>query len=623
MFYTNRNTPRSLILAIDVLIVVFSIFIAYLLRFNFHIPTSELKLLPIAFLIIVTTRFLSFLLSKIFAGIIRYTETQDILRVFYVSAIGTILISAFTFGYYFSQHLYLIPRAVIIIEFISTSVGLVLFRLLVKVAYNELRSPNSEKRNIIIFGAGEAGFITKSTLTRETGIKNNIIAFFDDDRKKTGKTIDKIPIKSGSELNTFIESNLIDLAIIAVQNINPTRKKEIAEICLAKNIKVQDLPPVSKWINGELSLKQIKDINIVDLLERDEIKLNEDLLVENYSGKKIMVTGAAGSIGSELVRQIARLNPGLIIVYDQAETPMFNLEMELISNGISRFEMVIGDIRDKERLRLAIKTFTPDVVLHAAAYKHVPLMENNPAEAVKTNIFGTRNLADLCDELGVKKFIMVSTDKAVNPTNVMGATKRVAEIYIQTLNKKSSTRFITTRFGNVLGSNGSVIPLFKKQIEERQPITITHPEVTRFFMTIPEASQLVLEAGASGNGGEIFVFDMGKSVKIVDLAKKMIQLSGLTLGKDIELRFTGLRPGEKLYEELLATEENTIPTHNKKILKAKVRDYEPDEVGAWLTKIEEVITNGNNYDIVSVIKKIVPEFKSNNSTFEALDKIDG
>ncbi len=619
MFYTNRNTPRSLILSIDVLIVIISILAAYLLRFNFHIPESELILLPKAFIIIVSTRFVTFILSKIFAGIIRYTETQDILRVIYISAIGTLLISAFTLIYHGFFSVYLIPRAVLVIEFISTSIGLVLFRLLVKVAYNELRNPSTEKRNIIIFGAGEAGFITKSTLTRDSGVKNNIIAFFDDEKKKTGKTIDKIPIKNGSQLDDFLETNHVDLAIIAVQNIKPSRKKEIAEICLSRNIKVQDLPPVSKWINGELTAKQMKDINIVDLLEREEIKLNTDLIIENYTGKRVMITGAAGSIGSELVRQIVKFNPSLVIAFDQAETPLYHLEMEMSSSGTGRIEYVIGDIRDKERIMLTLKTYSPHVVLHAAAYKHVPLMENNPAEAVRTNVFGTKNLADACHEMQIEKFIMISTDKAVNPTNVMGATKRVAEIYVQTLNKKSETMFVTTRFGNVLGSNGSVIPLFKKQIEERQPITITHPEVTRYFMTIPEASQLVLEAGASGKGGEIFVFDMGKSVKIITLAKKMVQLSGLTLGKDIELRFTGLRPGEKLYEELLATEENTMPTDNKKIMKARVRDFDDAEVESWIGELFSAISSSNNLKIVTVLKKIVPEYKSKNSTFETLD----
>jgi FlaA1/EpsC-like NDP-sugar epimerase len=620
MFYKNRNTPRSLILAIDTLIVFFSVFTAYLLRFNFNIPSSELDLLPQAILVILTIRLISFLLSKIFAGIIRYTEIQDVIRVIAVVFFGSVLITISSFVIFNLTDFYIIPRAVIIIEFITTSLSLIFFRLIVKITYNELQASNKSVRNIAIFGAGEAGVIAKRALSKEPGIDNKVIAFFDDSQSMVGKKIEGITIISGTLLSNYIEEHQIDTVVIAVQNISPKRKSQIAEICVEKGITVKDIPPISSWINGELSAKQIKNINITDLLERDEINLNLDQIQKSYQGKIILVTGAAGSIGSEIVRQLIHFKPAKLILFDQAETPLHNLELEFTATTKTPIEYVIGDIRDFNRLNKLFTIYKPQIVFHAAAYKHVPMMENNPAEAIMTNVLGTKNLADVSMKFSIETFIMISSDKAVNPTNVMGASKRIAEMYIQSLNNKNEKlKFITTRFGNVLGSNGSVIPLFKKQIEERQPITITHPEITRYFMTIPEASQLVLEAGATGKKNEIYVFDMGKSVKIYDLARKMIKLYGLELGKDIQIIFTGLRPGEKLYEELLSNQENTLPTENKKILKAKVREIDSN---GTQSKIENLITlaqgNDNNL-IVSKMKEIVSEFKSKNSVYESLD----
>jgi len=364
----------------------------------------------------------------------------------------------------------------------------------------------------------------------------------------------------------------------------------------------------------------LKKIRIEDLLGRDVIELNNNELTKELTSSTILVTGAAGSIGSGLVHQIARYKPQRIVLLDQAESPMYDLQFELNQQFPTlAFELVMGDIANEERMRKLFAHFRPEIVFHAAAYKHVPMMELNPAEAIQTNVRGTKLLADLSMELGVKKFIMISTDKAVNPTNVMGASKRIAEIYVQKMNEQAKTQFITTRFGNVLGSNGSVIPLFQKQIENGGPVTITDERITRFFMTIPEACQLVLEAATMGKGGEIFVFEMGKSVKIVDLAKKMIQLSGLELGKDIELAFTGLRPGEKLYEELLANEENTMPTHHQKILIAKTR-VENDEQLAAIQALIDLSVQQENEAIVRQMKKIVPEFISNNSEYQKLDK---
>jgi FlaA1/EpsC-like NDP-sugar epimerase len=378
---------------------------------------------------------------------------------------------------------------------------------------------------------------------------------------------------------------------------------------------------VAKWINGELSFNQIKGINIEELLERDPIKLDNGLINEQLSNKTILITGAAGSIGSELARQCAKFNPALLVLLDQAESPLHELELEFNEkSNLKKHEVVIGDVRNKERMHNVFNTFKPQIVFHAAAYKHVPMMENNPSESILTNILGTKTVADLAAEFKVEKFVMISTDKAVNPTNVMGASKRIAEIYTQSLGKISNTKFITTRFGNVLGSNGSVIPRFKKQIEEGGPITITHPDITRFFMTIPEACQLVLEAGCMGKGGEIFVFDMGQSVKIVDLARKMIKLSGLKEDRDIKIIYTGLRPGEKLFEELLASSENTLRTHHQQILVGKVREYEFAEVTQFINELISLFNTQDNTRIVSKMKDIVPEFVSNNSVFQTLDK---
>jgi FlaA1/EpsC-like NDP-sugar epimerase len=486
--------------------------------------------------------------------------------------------------------------------------------------YSEIKNPNKEKLNVLIFGAGEAGLITKYTLDRDASIKYKVIAFVDDDEKKKGRSIEGVFVYHSNQLSELLNEFEVEYLIISIQKISSKRKNEITDFCLEKNIKVLNVPPASKWINGELSFNQLRSINIEDLLEREPIKLNTDSIQQQLQNKVILITGAAGSIGSELARQCAAFRPKKIYLLDQAESPLHELELEFSDKYKTlQFEVVVADIRNIERLRNVFNTFKPQIVFHAAAYKHVPLMENNPSESILTNILGTKNAADLANEFKVEKFVFVSTDKAVNPSNVMGASKRIAEIYIQSLGKNSSTKFITTRFGNVLGSNGSVIPRFKKQIESGGPLTITHPDITRFFMTIPEASQLVVEAACMGNGGEIFVFDMGKSVKIVDLARKMISLSGLKEGKDIKIEFTGLRPGEKLYEELLADSENTLPTHHSQILIGKVREYDYNDVKLIINELIESFKTQNNQLIVQRMKELVPEFISNNSIFQKLD----
>jgi len=621
MFISKKQSTQSwLILIIDLIICFISLVLAYLLRFNFKIPILDLNSLPKVITFHIAIRGLSFLISNVHLGILKYTSTKDAVRIFFTIGAGSLLFVIFNFvsNYAFNSS-HIIPFSIIIIDFFITVLAMTSYRLVTKIIYLEMYIPTRAKTNVIIFGAGESGFITKRALDRDAGTKYKVTAFIDEDLKKIGKTIEGTNVYGLSELEKLLNNNNIAHVILAVQNLNQQKKKEIIELCLAYNTKVLNVPPVSRWINGELSFKQIKKINIEDLLEREVIRLDENSIRKQILGKNILITGAAGSIGSELTRQITSFNPKKLILLDQAETPLYHLELELYEKFHHNVEIVIGDIRNITRMEKLFKTFTPDIVFHAAAYKHVPMMENNPSEAILTNIEGTKIIADLSIKFGIEKFVMISTDKAVNPSSVMGASKRIAEIYTQSLSKNSDTKFITTRFGNVLGSNGSVIQLFRRQIDKGGPVTITHPEVTRFFMTIPEACQLVLEAAAMGNGGEIYIFDMGKSVKIVDLAKKMIKLSNLTLGKDIQIKYTGLRPGEKLYEELLNVKENTIPTHHPQILIAKIREYDYNEINSNITELIDMFSKQDNIEIVRKMKLIVPEFKSNQSEYEKID----
>lgn len=622
VYFWKYNLPRWSILIIDLVICAFALTLAFFLRFNFKsIPPEDLKNLPYDYAILLSIRAVSFFISKTYKGVVRYTSSRDAMRIFAVVLLGSALmfvvniITLFTVGYY------IIPTAVIIIDTLVTLFLMISSRLAVKAIYFENKNPEKEKTQVIIYGAGESGIITKRTLDRDAAVRYKVVGFVDDDEKKKGRSLEGVFIYPTSKLETLIKENDVESVIISIQNLLPNKKNAIIDECLKYGVRVLNVPPVAKWINGELSFNQIKSINIEELLERDPIKLDNALINNQLNGKTILITGAAGSIGSELARQCAKFNPGLLILLDQAESPLHELELEFAESKINcKYEVVIGDVRNTERMRNVFNTFKPHVVFHAAAYKHVPMMENNPSESVLTNILGTKTVADLSVEFNVQKFVMISTDKAVNPTNVMGASKRIAEIYTQSLGKTVTTKFITTRFGNVLGSNGSVIPRFKKQLEQGGPITITHPEITRFFMTIPEACQLVLEAGCMGKGGEIFVFDMGQSVKIVDLARKMIKLSGLKEERDIKIVFTGLRPGEKLYEELLASNENTLPTHHQQILVGKVKEYEPAEVKRFIDELIQLFNTQNNTLIVAKMKEIVPEFISNNSVFQNLDK---
>lgn len=622
-FFWKYNLPRWSILLIDLLICAFSFTLAFFLRFNFaSIPEADLKNMPAGYIILLSIRLISFLIAKPYKGVVRYTGSKDAARIFLAVLIGSAVIFIINIiSRFFITGTYIIPHSIVIIDALVTMFIMISSRLAIKAVYFENKNPAKEKTLVIIYGAGESGIITKRTLDRDAAVKYKVVGFIDDDDKKKGRSLEGVFIYPTSKLKELAEAHAVETLIISIQNLPSGRKNEIINDCLALGIKVLNVPPATKWINGELSFNQIRSINIEELLEREPIKLDNALISQQLNHKVILITGAAGSIGSELARQCLKFKPALLVLLDQAESPLHDIELEFNETAKSTtFEVVIGDVRNKERMRNVFNTFKPQIVFHAAAYKHVPMMENNPSESILTNVLGTKIIADWAVEFGVEKFVMVSTDKAVNPTNVMGASKRIAEIYTQSLGKISKTRFVTTRFGNVLGSNGSVIPRFKKQIEQGGPITITHPEITRYFMTIPEACQLVLEAGSMGNGGEIFVFDMGQSVKIVDLARKMIRLSGLQEDKDIKIVYTGLRPGEKLYEELLASSENTLPTHHKQILAGKVREYEFKEVSEFISELIELFKTQDNALIVSKMKELVPEFISNNSVFEKLDK---
>lgn len=623
MISAQKNAPRGLIFLIDSSICLFTIILAYLLRFNFDTTQLRIESQPFTHVLpfVIGIRMISFVIFKVYAGIIRYSSSKDSERIFIAILSGSIVfaITNLVLFYGFGQP-YIVPFSIIIIDLIASIFVMTFYRVVVKMVYLEFSNPSKNRKNVIIYGAGESGMITKRALDRDFGSKYKVFAFIDDNASKISKKLEGVTIYSSDDLHTLFEENDIENLIISIQKLPAEKKKDIVEIALAHNIRVLNVPPVKKWINGELSFKQIKRIRIEDLLEREEILLNNDLVAEKINNKVVLISGAAGSIGSGLVRQIARFNPKLMILLDQAESPLYDLEMELFDEfKVNNFEIVIGDIRNKDRMTRLFDAFHPDIIFHAAAYKHVPMMENNPSEAINTNVLGTKTLADLAVKFNVEKFIMISTDKAVNPTNVMGASKRIAEIYTQSLNAQTNTKFITTRFGNVLGSNGSVIPRFRKQIEQGGPITVTHPDITRFFMTIPEACQLVLEAGAMGNGGEIFIFDMGEPVKIVDLAKKMIKLSRLEIGRDIQITFTGLRPGEKLYEELLNDKENTLPTHHAKIMIAKVHTYDFNIISAKVDELIALFKLQENLRIVSTMKEIIPEYKSQNSIFEKLD----
>ena len=624
MIQFRARTPRWIIIVIDLLIATFSLGLSYLIRFDlnteFSIFKKEWEVLSKSILFYFIIKFCVFYALKIHRGLVRYTSIQDLRRILLASIISSLifLILSLIRKNYLDDY-YLFPMSILIMEFIFSLTFMAGSRFIIKLLYLESIKSTQVKENVLIYGAGTMGMITKRTIEVDTRNNQVAIGFIDNNNRLVGNRIDGLPIYSPDKILELKQQLNITTLIISIRNPNADQLKKVIENCLEAGIKVQKVPDPKTWVNGELSALQLVKIPIEDLLGRAPIALNQEKLRASLSEKTILVSGAAGSIGSGLVLELLRHNPKKIILLDQAESPLYDLENQLRQlETQTKLEVVIGDVCSLNRMQKIFDVFRPQIIFHAAAYKHVPMMENNPSEAIHTNILGTKHLVDLACEYYAEKFIFISTDKAVNPTNVMGASKRIAEMYAQFKNQSGSTQFITTRFGNVLGSNGSVIPLFQKQIENGGPVTVTDERITRFFMTIPEACQLVLEAFTMGEGGEIFVFDMGESIKIIDLAKKMIQLSGLELNKDISIKITGMRPGEKLYEELLADEENTLSTHHPKILIAKTRENS-SQLGQEIDALIALFDEQNNQDIVMKMKEIVPEFISQNSTYEKLD----
>lgn len=616
-----KYASKWLVMLVDLIIVVVCFFSAYLIRFNFKLE-FDFSLVNHQIPYIIVVAFFSFLAVGSHKGVVRYTGFKDVVNIVIgANILATVLISiTFITRKYNNDSFLNIPGSIVYIHLLLNILNLIGFRFLVKSVYNSVINNTKQFKNALIYGAGDAGIITYQALTSDLQSNTIVCGFIDDNDQKVGKKIDLLNVYSSSKINDeFIKKNNIDEIIISIQNITPVRLLEISGKFFKIGIKVKIVPPVKTWIDGDLSAGQIKDIKIEDLLGRESIKIKNSALSAEYDNQIILITGAAGSIGSEIARKVSHYHYKQLILVDNSESDLYDLEQEFKNNGVLNFLPIIADIRDYKRLEQLFNEYKPKIVFHAAAYKHVPLMESNPYEAVNVNVIGTRNLAILSVKYSIQKFILISTDKAVNPTNVMGATKRIAELIINTLPDKGQTKFITTRFGNVLGSNGSVIPLFKKQIELGGPITVTHPEITRFFMTIAEACSLVLEAGAMGNGGEIFVFDMGKSIKILELAINMIILSGLRYPEDIDIKITGLRPGEKIYEELLAFGENIKPTYHEKIMIAKAKPLDLENINLNLNQLLNIRSNMKNIEIVSIIKNIVPEYKSNNSFYEILD----
>lgn len=618
---SSKYASKWVVMLFDLSIVAFTFLAAYVIRFNFIIDFDWVvmfKQIPFVLL----AALISFSLVGSYKGVVRFTGFKDVVNIIIgVNILATLLIIStfFSRGLNYEGN-FDISGSIIYIHLLLNILFLVGSKLFIKSVYNKLMQDIKTQKRVLIFGAGNAGMITYDAISNDPTNSHKVVGFIDDNEKKIGKKINTLAVFSLEKIKpAIIEKYSIEEVIISVQNIEPSRLLQISGLLFELGLKVKIVPPVQNWIDGDLSVGQIKEVNIEDLLGRDPISIINPTFLDQYDNQIILITGAAGSIGSEIARKTRNYNYKHLILVDTAESPLYELQQEFVQNDTKNFTAIISDVRDLRRMEKLFQQFKPNIVFHAAAYKHVPLMENNPFEAVNVNIGGTRHMASLSVKHGVNNFVLISTDKAVNPTNVMGATKRIAELYVNCLRGKGKTKFIITRFGNVLGSNGSVIPLFKKQIDNGGPLTVTHKDITRYFMTISEACQLVLEAATMGNGGEIFVFDMGKSVKIYDLAKNMIILSGLRFPEDIDIRITGLRPGEKIYEELLADGENTKPTYHEKIMIARTKKIDIATISDKIANLCATSLKTQNLEIVALIKDIVPEYISNNSKYEVLD----
>ncbi|MCS6980911.1 MAG: polysaccharide biosynthesis protein [Flavobacteriales bacterium] len=627
-FLTKKYTSRLTVLWADILLSGFSYFVCYFLFWQFLRRGSLTDQLPALLGLTVIVKALFFYFFKTYNGVVRFAGEKDAFRILLANFSAMLLLILLNLTLLKSILGFKAPNTVYLFDFLASTFVLIGYRIFIRLILDFTEAGFGLKVPTVIFGAGQAGYITKRAIDKDPQTRYRIVAFLDDNPGLHNKRLDGVPICAARNcLEKLVKSHNVRQVIISIQSLSDKRKKEFIEQCLSLNLKVLQVPPVRTWINSELNVHRLKDVRLEDLLGRDPIHIDTKAISDQLHRKRVLITGAAGSIGSELARQVAGFEPAELLLVDNAETPLVEFHLELQEqHKITYAKALVADITDECRMDYIFRRYRPEIVFHAAAYKHVPIMELNPREAVRVNVFGTKILADLSVTHGVKKFVMISTDKAVNPTNVMGASKRVAEIYTQALDRchtavSGGTRFVTTRFGNVLGSNGSVIPRFKKQIESGGPVTVTHPEVTRYFMTIQEACRLVLEAGVTGNGGEIFLFDMGERIRILDLAEKMIRLAGKRPYEDIEIVFTGLRPGEKLTEELLNDSEKTIPTHHEKILKAKVAEFELEFVEAKLKELQKCFALHDELGMVAVMKELVPEYISNNSKFSVLDKV--
>ena len=624
-YLSAKVLPIWTILLIDVLIIVVSSLLAYALRYDFRSIFLESSTIDKTIVWTVIVNLVFFRVFRTYSNVLRFSSFIDIMRIFVSLTVSyaLLMISSVLLASYLDIRL--APVSVLFMAYIISFAIMSCSRIVVKMFYELLNFDGSHSANVFIYGAKEAGVNIAKALRVNLRNHYRLRGFIADEPELINKVMMGVKVFPNDEsLIDVLNDRDVHTIIISPAKMEELKKSDMADRLLAHNIKLMTAPPLSEWSGQTLNRTQLKEIQIEDLLQRDPIEIDIHKVASHLEGKRVMITGAACSIGSEIMRQVASFNPYKLILVDQAETPLHDIRLELQDRWRDiDAETIIADISNATRMEDIFKEYQPQYIFHAAAYKHVPMMEDNVSESIQINVFGTRTLADLAVKYGAEKFVMISTDKAVNPTNVMGCSKRICEIYVQSLAKKLQekgghvTQFITTRFGNVLGSNGSVIPRFRDQIQRGGPVTVTHPEIIRYFMTIPEACRLVLEAGSMGNGGEIYIFDMGKPVKIVDLAKRMISLSGRT---DVKIEFTGLRHGEKLYEELLNVKELTKPTYHEKIMIATVREYDYDEVKQRIQKLIEVSYTYDQMQIVAAMKDIVPEFISKNSCFEALDK---